>query len=143
MAQGSWWERARTVREGLGRPRWLSHPHARGGETAEVDPGGDAEAVEHPYEVFGGEVSGGALRVRAAAEAARGGVDGGHAVAQRGQGVGERLAVGVVEVDGEPLRAHARLAEGGQQGGDVAGGGHADGVAEAQLVTAEAEQPAG
>lgn len=137
------WERARTVREGLGQAQLLGHPHARGGEGGQIDPGLDAETVEHPHQVLGGEVAGGALRVRTAAEAARGGVDRGHAVLERREGVGEGLAVGVVEVHADPLGGDAFRVQRGQQRPDVARGGDADGVAEAELVAAEVEQRLG
>ena len=52
----------------------------------------------------------------------------------------ERLAVGVVEVHGDAVGGHARLVQLGEQRGDMAGGGDADRVAEAQLVAAHVEQ---
>ena len=94
-----------------------------------------------PDEVFGGEVAGGALGVRAAAEAAGGAVDRGDAFAEGGQGVGERLAVGVVEVHGELVDADARGAERLDQRGHLPGRRDADRVAEGQLVAAELDQP--
>ena len=94
----------------------------------------DPEAGQHPHQVLGGEVAGGRLGVGAAAEAAGAGVEGGDARLQRGEGVGERLAVGVVEVHGEPVGADAGVGEGRDERRDVAGGGDADGVAEAELV---------
>lgn len=40
---------------------------------------------------------------------------------ERGEGVGEGLAVGVVEVDGEGAGSDARRVQGAQQGADLAG----------------------
>ena len=53
---------------------------------------------EHEHHVLGGDVAGRALGVRAAAEAGDAGVEGVHAEFQAGVDVGQRLAVGVVEM---------------------------------------------
>ncbi len=87
------------------------HPHAGGGQPGEVDAGLDTEPVQHPDQVLGGEVAGGGLGVRAAAEPAGRRVDRGHAVFQRRVGVGEGLSVGVVEVHADLVGRHALLVE--------------------------------
>ena len=100
----------------------------------------DAEAFEHPDQVLGGEVAGRGLGVRATAQTARRGVHCGHALAERGQGVRQRLAVGVVEVHRQPVHADPGRDERAQQGLHVPRGGHPDGVAERELVAPHVEQ---
>ena len=68
----------------------------------------DAEPGEEPDQVLGGEVAGRALRVGAAAEAAGARVVRRDAGAQAGLDVGQRLAVGVVEVQREVADAASR-----------------------------------
>ena len=101
----------------------------------------DAQSVEQPHEVLGREVAGGALGVRAPAEPAGAGVVRRHAGAQPGLHVGEGLAVGVVEVQREPVDVGARGGERLHQRRDVAGGADADGVAEAELGGTHRQQP--
>lgn len=48
----------------------LAHPAAGGGEGVQIDSGMDAESVQHPQQVFRGQVSGGAVGVGAVADAA-------------------------------------------------------------------------
>ncbi len=62
---------------------------------------------------------------------------------ERGEGVGQGLAVGVVEVHADAVGGDTGLVQRGEQGLDVTRGGDADRVAEAQLVTAEVEQGLG
>src|SRR6478672_3476806 len=126
---------------GAGPAEVPGHPDAGRGDLLEVDTGVDPEAVQHPDQILGGEVPGGALGVGAAAEPARARVVRRDAGVQRGVGVGERLAVGVVEVHRELVGAHAGLDERADQGGHVAGRADADGVAEAELAGAEVEEP--
>ncbi len=136
-------------REGLHHPgrtgptELLGHPDAGGDQRFEVDAGLDAEAVERPHQVLGGQVAGGALGVRAASEPAGRGVDRGDPGFEGGDGVGESLTVGVVEVHGHVADRHSAGLEGGEQILDVARGGDPDGVTDAQLIAAEAHQPAG
>lgn len=59
---------------------------------------------------------------------------------ERGEGVGERLAVRVVEVHADLRQVHAFLDEGGEQALHMAGGGHADRVAETHLVAAHVDE---
>ena len=67
-----------TTRDGLGRPSLRGQPGAGLDQRRKVDAGLDAKPFEHPDQVLGGEVAGGALGVRAAAEPAGGGVHHGH-----------------------------------------------------------------
>lgn len=85
----------------------LAHPAAGGGEGVQIDSGMDAESVQHPQQVFRGQVSGGAVGVGAVADAAGGAVELGDARGERGMHVGKGLPVGVVEVRGDPLRGDA------------------------------------
>ena len=101
----------------------------------------DAETVEQPHEVLGREVPGRALGVRAAPEPAGARVVRRHTGAQAGLHVGEGLAVGVVEVQREPVDVGAGLGERLHERGDVARGADADRVAEAELADAHLEQP--
>ena len=64
----------------------------------QVDAGRHAHVLDHVHEFLGGDVAGRAGRVRAAAQAADGGVEVGHAEFQGGQHVGQPGAPGVVEV---------------------------------------------
>lgn len=57
-----------------------------------------------------------------------------------GQGVGEGLAVGVVEMDADDVGKHALLAQQGEQFEHVSRCRDADGVAQAQLVAAHVHQ---
>src|SRR6185312_2360554 len=57
---------------GGGTAEDVGHPAGDGDQLAQVDAGGDAESVQHPHEVFGGEVAGGGFGVGAAAEASGG-----------------------------------------------------------------------
>ena len=102
-------------RAGAAEP--LGQPDARGDQGPRSTPGLDAEAVQHPHQVLGGEVAGGALGVRAAADAARRGVHRASPRRERGERVRQRLAVGVVEVHREPVGGDARRAERVDQGG--------------------------
>src|SRR3954453_11831955 len=102
----------------------------------------DAESGEEPDEILGGEVASRALGVGAAAEAPGAAVERRDSGEQSGVGVGEGLAVGVVEVESEGAHVRAGAAELVDQCSDVAGGAHADGVAEAELTGAEVEQTA-
>lgn len=61
---------------------------------------------------------------------------------QGGEGVGEGLSVGVVEVHRETLRPQAGGGESIQQPVNMTGGGHPDGVAEAELPAPQVQQPA-
>src|SRR5688572_14648369 len=113
------------------------HPDAGGGDLLEVHAGLDPEAGQHPEEVLGGEVAGGALGVRAAPEPAGAGVVRRDAGLQRRERVREGLAVGVVEVHRELVEAHPGLDERADQRRDVTGGADPDRVAEAELAGAE------
>ncbi len=101
----------------------------------------DAEAVQHPDQVLGGEVAGGAAGVRAAAEPARGGVDDGHARPAGRPGCwpapGRRCRGSARRAGRCPGRAHASAPS---RAGDLAGGADADGVAEADLGAAHLRQ---
>ena len=112
-------------------------------DVLEIDAVLDAQTVEHPDEVLGGEVAGGRLGVRAAAQPTGRRVDGGDPAAQRGEGVGQRLAVGVVEVHGELVDADPGGDARVQHGVDVAGGAGADRVAEGDLRAPALEEPGG
>jgi hypothetical protein len=84
----------------------LAAQHARDEGTGvdksvQVDAGGDAQAVQQVDHVFGGDVAGRALGIGAAAQAGDAGVEDVNAQRQAGVDVGERLAVGVVEVAAE------------------------------------------
>ena len=116
----------------------------RGGHHAlEADAVLDAQAVEQVDEVLGREVAHRARTgERAAAEAARGAVDHGHAPLERRVDVGQGLAARVVGVQPDAPDVDQRQ-HGVEDARDVAGGRRADRVAEADLVAAEVEQPAG
>ncbi len=126
-----------------GAPELLGHPQAGLHEGVEVDTGRDAETVQLPEQVLGREVAGGALGVRAAAQPAGAGVDGGDTVLQGDESVGEGLAVGVVEVHRQQPHIDVLRGQGVEQGEDLAGRADADRVAERQLVDAQVEQRAG
>ena len=116
------------------------HPEAGRGHLFQIDAGLDAQAVEHPHQVLGREVAGGAAGVGTSAEATGAGVEGGDALLEGGVGVGQGLAIGVVEVHGQLVAGHARIDERRDQPADVAGRAHTDGVAEAELVGPEVEE---
>jgi hypothetical protein len=59
------------------------------------------------------------LSERAATKAADAGIEGRHAGMQRGERVGQRLTVGVVEVQGDAVGADARVAERTDERADV------------------------
>src|SRR5205823_13834285 len=118
----------------------LAEPAARAGDGLDVDPGRDAEAAAHPHQILGGEVAPRRLRERRPADAAGARVEDGDAFEKRRERVGERLAVGVVEVHAELVHTHARRAVPIEQRHDGSRRAHADGVAERELVAAEVEQ---
>lgn len=70
-----------TVRDGLGLPSSPSEPVARLHELAEVHSGVNAETVELPQQILGGEVAGRGPGEGTTAQATGGGVDRGDAVA--------------------------------------------------------------
>ena len=90
-------ERIGRARHGL--PAEDARDELRGVDDAvERDAGVDAEAVEEEEDVFGGDVAGRPLRVRATAEAGDAGVEAGDADLEAGVDVADRLPVGVVEM---------------------------------------------
>src|SRR5205823_4819274 len=115
-------------------------PAARAGAGLNVGAGRDAETPAHPPQTLGGGVPPGRLRERRPADAAGARVEDGDAFEKGRERVGERLAVGVVEVHAEPVRAHARRAVPIEQRHDGSRRAHAGGVAERELVAAEVEQ---
>ncbi len=135
--------RARTTFEGDGRPSSAAIHALVATRASRSTPVAHPGPVQRPDEVLGREVAGRGLRVGAAAEATGGRVDHGDPVAQRRHRVGQRLAVGVVEVHGDPVGGDPPLAERLEQAVHVAGRADPDRVAEAQLVAAEIHQPLG
>jgi hypothetical protein len=102
----------------------------------EVDAGVDAQALHHVQHVLGGDVAGRALGVRAAAQSRYRRVVNRDAQLQAGVDVGQRLAVGIVEVARQAVDAelangafHHRLR--------LARRGHADGVGDVDFVAAQ------
>ena len=85
----------------VGPPDGLGDPVAGGGQRVEVDAALDAQAVEQVHHVLACHVAGGPLGIGAAAEAGDGAVDYRHAFLEHSIEVGQRLAVGIVEVGGE------------------------------------------
>src|SRR4029079_16652030 len=73
------------------------------GDGIEIDAVGDAEAVQQIDHVLGADIAGRPPGVGAAAEPGHGGVEYGNAALHDGEDIGQRLAVGVVEVGGELL----------------------------------------
>src|SRR5690606_4331183 len=121
-------------------PQLTGHPDAGLDESVEVRTVLDAEPVEGPDEVLRGEVAGGRLRIRAAAHSTRTGVDDRHPARQRRHGVGERLTVGVVEVDADLVHADPGGVQGIQQAAHVTGRADTDRVADGQLVAPQVHQ---
>lgn len=113
----------------------LGDPGAGGGKCLEVDAGLDAEAVEQVDHVFACHVARCPFRVGAAAEAGDGAVYHRNAFFQHRVEVGQRLAVGVVEVGGELGHGHL-AAHRLEHALGLEGGAHADGVAQRHLVAA-------
>ena len=107
-----------------------------------VDAGVDAQAIKQVKHVLGGNVAGGALGVRAAAQAGDRAVEYGNAFQQAGVDIGQGLAVGVVEVPGE-LFARDVTTDHLEQAASLPGGASADGVAQRDFVAAHGEQLAG
>jgi hypothetical protein len=99
----------------------------------QVQPGGDAHAVQHEDHVLGGHVAGGALGVGAAAQAGDAGVEHVHPHLQTGQDIGQRLAVGVVEVPAH-LGQRIVLERTLQRGLHAPRRAHADGVGDADVI---------
>nr|GEU28319.1 conserved hypothetical protein [Tanacetum cinerariifolium] len=102
----------------------------------EIDAGLDAEALHQVQHILGGDVAGGALGVRAAAQSRDRRVIDRDAHFQAGVDIGQRLAVRVVEVAGQGVdgkfsggACHHRLR--------VARGGHADGVGDVDFIATE------
>jgi len=114
----------------------------RGQHPVEADTGLDAEAVQHIEQILGRQVPGGARSVRAAAEAAGGGIERGDAEIQRGEHVRQGSAARVVEVEREAIERDAR-GDGVDDEGNLARVGDADGVAHRDLVCAHVEQRGG
>ncbi len=127
------------------RPAQLfGHPHAGSHQGLEIDAGLDAEAVQEPDKILGGQVAGGAAGVGTAAQAAGRRVDDGDAGLEGGQGVGQRLPVGVVEVDGHLPGRNAGVAERLDQVADTATGWPTPMVnVDAELDRAHGHQPIG
>jgi DNA-binding LytR/AlgR family response regulator len=101
----------------------------------EVDAGLDAQAIHHVQHVFGGDVAGRALGVRAAAQARHRRVEDRHAHFQAGVDVRQRLAVGIVEVAGHAVERNSRAASPSRLG--LARRRDADGVGDVDLVAAQ------
>src|SRR5690606_13492227 len=74
---------------------------ARLDELVQIDAGGDAHAVQHVHQIFGGQVAGGARGVGAATEAGDRRVERVDAAFQPDQRVGQGRAARVVQVQGE------------------------------------------
>src|SRR5690606_41487918 len=79
-------------------------------QLAQVHAGVDVHAVQHVDDGVGGDVAGGAVGIRAAAQAGNGGIDGGDAHVDAGKDVGQRLVARVMEVDREAFHGHASRA---------------------------------
>ena len=91
-------------------------------------------------QIVGGEVAGGARRVRAAAEPAGRRVEGRDAEGQRRQDVGERRAARVVEVQRHLRSAGVAASTASSTRGTCAGMRDADRVADGHLEDAEVQQ---
>jgi hypothetical protein len=116
-----------------GRPTRSS---SRGDERGEVDPGVEPFRLQQVDQVLGRGVAHRARREGAAAEAAERRVEAAHALLQRRQGVGQRRAERVVQVQvAEPLRPDLR-AHGPHQAPYLGGGGVAQRVGERDHVRA-------
>src|SRR5437764_3124465 len=111
-------------------------------QRVEVHAGLDAHLVQHRDEVLGGDVAGGALRHRAAAELAEARLVAGHARLQRGEDVGQPLATRVVEVRGQLDVGSERFPRQREELAHLAGIGHAGGIAEADLLRTGADEAA-
>ena len=110
-------------------------------DRGDVDSGGDAAVGECAGHRLGGDITGRAGREWAAAETAGRAVEDAKAAFEGAQDVSDRLAVGVVEVEGQTVdRERRRGIEQGIGGGE---GSAADGVGDAHLVAAEREQARG
>ena len=89
MRDGNGWPTSGSIaREAAATPSSL---HARG----------DAETVEQVDEIFGGEVAGGARRVRTSAQAAGRRIEDRNACLEAGIDIDERRAARVVKVQGQ------------------------------------------
>ncbi len=108
----------------------------------QVDSRVDTQPIEQVNHIFRGDVTAGALGVRAAAEARDGAVEYRDSFKQAGVDVGHGLAVGVVEVPGQFVPWH----DGGNHVEHLAGGARgagANGVAQGYLVAAHGVEFAG
>src|SRR4051794_21689446 len=101
---------------GAGAAEVAGEPGGGLDQCGEVDPVLDPETGQEPEQVLGGEVARRALGVGAAAEATGARVVRRDTGAQTGLDVGQRLAVGVVEVQGQVGHADAGLGERLDQG---------------------------
>ena len=110
---------------------------ARATQLRHVHTGLDTESVEQIDDVFGRDIAGGTLRIRAAAESGHRAVERRHAEFERRVDVRERLSVRVVEMTGKCGDRHL-LRYASQQHLCLAGSAGADRVAEgADLVDVE------
>ena len=122
-------------------PQRVADVARRGEQRVQVDAVAQPLAVEQVDEVLGGQVAGRARRVRAAAGPAGRGVEAADAELERRGDVGQRRAARVVEVHRQPLGADAGRQQRADHAAHVGRPGHADRVADAELVDAELQQP--
>src|SRR6266849_2463561 len=94
-----------------------------------------AQTIEHVDHVFGGDVAGRALGVRAAAETGHRAVEGSHARLERGVDISQRLSVGVVVVTAE-LADRDLFCNGFDHRADASRCSDSDRVAQRNLVAA-------
>src|SRR4051812_1695597 len=135
----------RTGREQVAReraPEHVAHRAARLEQPLDVDAGVVAHLVKHRDKVLRGDVAGGALGYRAAAQLAERGLERAHAGIERRHHIGKPLSARVVEVRGQ-LDAVEPLKGALEELANLARIGHAGGIAERPLLAARRGQPLG
>ena len=116
-----------------------AHDVGCGHELGHIDAGRNSQAFEHVDHVLGCDIAGRAGGVGAAAETAGGGIDHAAALLHPGIEIGQRLAVGVVEMHREIGHRHV-AGDRAQEFPGLQGRADADGVAERDFVAAEVPQ---
>src|ERR1700687_75432 len=104
-----------------------------GDQGVHLDSGVDVKTVEHEDEIFGRQISGGARRIWTPSQPSDARVNGTDSGGQADQGVCQRRATRIVQVQRE-LRRLEVLEQAFEDDRGLAGGAHADRVADAQLM---------
>ena len=118
----------------------LGEPAARLDEASDVDAGLDPKSAAHPREVLGSQIAAGHLGEWRAAHPSGARVEDGDPFRERRERVRQRLPIRVVQVERDPVDAHAGIAVRGDQRQDLAGRANTDRVAERELVASDVEE---